>query len=58
MSGSTQLDLPWIMALVFVISTIVVAGNLAVDALYALLDPRLALGGRPRAGKSAAGGVI
>lgn len=59
MSGSTQLDLPVIMALVFVISTIVVVGNFAVDTLYALLDPRLALGGgRPRAGKSAAGGVI
>lgn len=58
MSGSTQLDLPWIMALVFVISTVVVVGNFAVDTLYAVLDPRLALGGRPRAGKSAAGGVI
>jgi len=58
MSGSTNLDLPVIMALVFVISTIVVAGNLAVDTLYAVLDPRLALGGRPRTGKSAAGGVI
>ncbi|HST15716.1 MAG TPA: ABC transporter permease [Gaiellaceae bacterium] len=58
MSGSTQLDLPVIMALVFVISTIVVVGNLAVDTLYAVLDPRLALGGRPRTGKSAAGGVI
>lgn len=58
MSGSTQLDLPVIMALVFVISTIVVVGNFAVDTLYAVLDPRLALGGRPRTGKSAAGGVI
>jgi peptide/nickel transport system permease protein len=58
MSGSTQLDLPVIMALVFVISTIVVVGNFAVDTLYAVLDPRLALGGRPRNGKSAAGGVI
>jgi peptide/nickel transport system permease protein len=58
MSGSTNLDLPVIMALVFVISTIVVVGNFAVDALYAVLDPRLALGGRPRTGKSAAGGVI
>jgi ABC-type dipeptide/oligopeptide/nickel transport system permease component len=46
------------MALVFVISTIVVVGNFAVDALYTVLDPRLALGGRPRIGKSAAGGVI
>lgn len=58
MSGSTNLDLPVIMALVFVISTIVVVGNFAVDTLYAVLDPRLALGGRPRTGKSAAGGVI
>jgi len=58
MSGSTQLDLPVIMALVFVISSIVVVGNFAVDTLYAVLDPRLALGGRPRSEKSAAGGVI
>jgi peptide/nickel transport system permease protein len=58
MSGSTNLDLPVIMALVFVISTVVVVGNFAVDTLYAVLDPRLALGGRPRTGKSAAGGVI
>ena len=58
MSGSTNLDLPVIMALVFVISTIVVIGNFVVDTLYAVLDPRLALGGPPRAGKSAAGGVI
>jgi peptide/nickel transport system permease protein len=58
MSGSTNLDLPVIMALVFVISTIVVVGNFAVDTLYAVLDPRLALGGRPRTAKSAAGGVI
>ena len=58
MSVSTNLVLPLIMAIVFVISTIVVVGNFAVDTLYAVLDPRLALGGRPRAGKSAAGGVI
>jgi peptide/nickel transport system permease protein len=58
MSGSTNLDLPVIMAVVFVISTIVVVGNFAVDTLYAILDPRVALGSRPRTGKSAAGGVI
>jgi peptide/nickel transport system permease protein len=58
MSGSTSLDLPVILAIVFVISTIVVVGNLAVDTLYAVLDPRLAPAGRPRTGKSAAGGVI
>jgi peptide/nickel transport system permease protein len=58
MSGSTNLDLPVIMALVFVISTIVVVGNFVVDTLYAVLDPRLALVGRLRTGKSAVGGVI
>jgi peptide/nickel transport system permease protein len=58
MSGSANLDLPIVLALVFVISVIVVVGNLAVDALYVFFDPRLALGGRPRTAKSAAGGVI
>jgi peptide/nickel transport system permease protein len=58
MSGSTSLDLPVILAIVFVISTIVVVGNLAVDTLYAVLDPRLAPARRPHTGKSGAGGVI
>ena len=35
------LDLPVIMALVFVISTIVVVSKFAVYTLYAVLDPRL-----------------
>jgi peptide/nickel transport system permease protein len=39
--GTAALDLPLILAVVTVITTIVVIGNLLVDLLYALIDPRV-----------------
>ncbi len=59
MSGSNAaLDLPFVLAIVFVISAVVVVGNLVVDALYAVLDHRVThVGSRPQS-KSLAGGVI
>lgn len=56
--GNTQLDLPLMLATVTMLTLIVVVGNLVVDVLYAVLDPRA---GRERPGqrtKSVAGGVI
>ncbi|HZQ81053.1 MAG TPA: ABC transporter permease [Gaiellaceae bacterium] len=48
MGGNTQLDLPLILAIVFLISLIVIVGNLVVDALYVVIDPRPALTGERR----------
>ena len=60
MAGNgAALDLPFILALVFLISAIVVVGNLTVDAFYVFFDPRATLGGgRAATTKVAAGGVI
>jgi peptide/nickel transport system permease protein len=52
------LDLPLILAIVTVITLIVVIGNLIVDALYAVVDPRVRFGTRESRTKSLAGGVI
>jgi peptide/nickel transport system permease protein len=56
---SNALDLPFILAIVFLISLIVIVGNLAVDAISVFIDPRVVLT-RDRAptAKAAAGGVI
>jgi peptide/nickel transport system permease protein len=56
--NSTALDLPLILALVFVISAIVVVGNLVVDTLYVFVDPRAATVHDRATTKIAAGGVI
>lgn len=54
------LDLPFILALVFLISAIVVVGNLVVDAFFVFFDPRGVLRSNTRGptAKAAAGGVI
>jgi peptide/nickel transport system permease protein len=58
MAGNGPLDLPFILAVVFVISCIVVVGNLFVDAFQVFLDPRAKLARDKPATKLAAGGVI
>jgi ABC-type dipeptide/oligopeptide/nickel transport system permease component len=58
MAGNGPLDLPFILAVVFVISCIVVVGNLFVDAFQVFLDPRAKLVRDKPATKIAAGGVI
>jgi peptide/nickel transport system permease protein len=59
MAGNNNLDLPMILAIVFLISLIVIIGNLAVDALYFFVDPRAAIThNRAPATKAAAGGVF
>jgi peptide/nickel transport system permease protein len=59
MGGANRsLDLPLLLAVVSVITILVVVGNLIVDLVYALLDPRaVSREPRPRA-KSLAGGVF
>jgi peptide/nickel transport system permease protein len=58
MIGQSGLDLPKILAVVTVITLIVVAGNLIVDALYAVVDPRVRFAAKETRTKSLAGGVI
>jgi peptide/nickel transport system permease protein len=59
LSGNTAaLDLPMVLAIVFVVSAIVVVGNLVVDALYAAFDPRTTVAADRAPTKAAAGGVI
>jgi peptide/nickel transport system permease protein len=58
MFGTVALDLPLILAVVTVITVIVVVGNLLVDLLYALVDPRAGQALREKETKSLAGGVI
>jgi peptide/nickel transport system permease protein len=43
LSAITREDLPVIMAIVILASTFIVVANIAVDALYAVLDPRVRL---------------
>lgn len=52
------LDLPVILGVVTMIAVIVVVGNLIVDALYAIIDPRLRFAHEETRTKSLAGGVI
>ena len=40
-AGNVALDLPLVLGIVAVLTTIVVIGNLAVDLLYAVVDPRV-----------------
>ncbi len=56
--GTNALDLPLILAVVTVITVIVVVGNLIVDILYVVIDPRAGTTRRERRTKSLAGGVI
>ena len=59
MAGSRALDLPIILALVFLLAVIVVVGNLIVDVVYVFVDPRIAFArDQGRTTKVAAGGVI
>jgi peptide/nickel transport system permease protein len=51
-------DLPMLLAVVTVIALIVVVGNLIVDALYAVVDPRITIGDRPGRTKEIAAGVM
>jgi peptide/nickel transport system permease protein len=53
--GTVALDLPLILAVVFVITLIVVIGNLIVDMLYALIDPRVGRTLREQDARSVAG---
>ena len=56
--ANRSLDLPLILAVVSVITVLVIVGNLIVDLIYAVLDPRAGpVAVRPRT-KSAAGGVF
>jgi peptide/nickel transport system permease protein len=52
------LDLPRILGIVTVITVIVVVGNLIVDILYVVIDPRAGTARREGRTKSLAGGVI
>jgi peptide/nickel transport system permease protein len=52
------LNLPDSLAIVVLITLIVVVGNLAVDFLYATLDPRVGIGRDPGRTKSLVGGVF
>ncbi len=56
--GNVQLDLPLMLATVTMLTLIVVIGNLVVDVLYAVLDPRAGSERPGRRTKSFAGGVI
>jgi peptide/nickel transport system permease protein len=53
-----SLDLPQILGIVTIVSLIVVIGNLVVDTLYVVLDPRVTLRPPRARAKSLAGGVI
>jgi peptide/nickel transport system permease protein len=53
--GTVGLDLPLILAVVTVITVIVVIGNLVVDMLYAVIDPRAGQALRERESKTIAG---
>lgn len=51
-------DLPMLLAVVTMIALIVVIGNLIVDALYAVVDPRAGTADRPGRTKEIAAGVM
>jgi peptide/nickel transport system permease protein len=56
--GNGPLDLPMILAIVFLLSVVVVVGNAVVDMLYAVIDPRPRIGHDRAPAKAAVGGVI
>ncbi len=56
-AGSASLDLPLILGIVIVLTTIVVVGNLVVDLLYAVIDPRVGTRFRGRTTTGRAGVV-
>jgi ABC-type dipeptide/oligopeptide/nickel transport system permease component len=51
-------DLPLLLAVVTLIALIVVIGNLVVDTLYAVVDPRIGAVDRPGRTKEIAAGVM
>jgi ABC-type dipeptide/oligopeptide/nickel transport system permease component len=57
-SNVGALDLPLLLAVVTVITAIVVIGNLVVDLLYAVVDPRTGVSYRPGRTKEIAAGVM
>ena len=56
--ATTAIDLPLTLGVVALITLIVVVGNLVVDILYAVLDPRAGRETTLNRDKSLAGGVI
>jgi peptide/nickel transport system permease protein len=56
--GNSQLDLPYMLAVVTMLTLIVVIGNIVVDVLYAVVDPRVGRTPPRRQEKAAVGGVI
>ncbi len=56
--ATTGIDLPYTLAIVTTITLIVVIGNLVVDLLYAVLDPRASAIDDRRATKGALGGIF
>ncbi len=56
--STSATDLPMLLAVVTVITLIVVVGNLVVDVLYAVVDPRTGTAERPGRTKEIAAGVM
>jgi peptide/nickel transport system permease protein len=56
--GTIGLDLPVILATITLITAIVLVGNLVVDVLYAVIDPRIGAGERGRAARSRSANVF
>jgi peptide/nickel transport system permease protein len=56
--GAPALELPYVLAVVVLITLIVVVGNLVVDLLYAVIDPRVGTQGGSQRTKSLVGGVF
>jgi len=56
--GLGALNLPYVLAVIVLITLIVVVGNLIVDMLYAVLDPRVGLQRGQQRTKSLVGGVF
>ena len=56
--GLPYLELPYLLAIVVLITLIVIVGNLVVDLLYAVLDPRVGIQQGAQRTKSLVGGVF
>lgn len=56
--GTIGLDLPVILGTITLITAIVLARNLVVDVLYAVIDPRIRAAARPLAARSRSGNVF
>lgn len=56
--GAEATDLPMLLAVVTIIALVVVIGNLLVDTLYAVVDPRIGAADRPGRTKEIAAGVM